>query len=81
MPKLPRVTSRQVIRALEKAGFEAFDQSGSHVYLHRWQGDKWTERVTVPHHPRKTLKLKTLRNILRQANVSVEEFGKSLKGK
>ena len=81
MAKLPRVTSRQAIRALEKASFESFDQSGSHVYLHRRKGDKWTERVTIPHHPRKTLKLKTLRSILRQANVTVEEFEKLLKGK
>ncbi|HJW84092.1 MAG TPA: type II toxin-antitoxin system HicA family toxin [Anaerolineae bacterium] len=81
MPRLPRVTSRQVIRALTKAGFEVFDQSGSHVYLHRWQGDKWTERVTIPHHPRRTLKLKTLRNILRQANLSVEDFETLLRGR
>jgi len=81
MPRLPRITSRQLIRALEKAGFEAFDQSGSHVYLHRWQGDKWTERVTVPHHPRKTLKLKTLRSILRQANLSVDDLEILLKGR
>jgi predicted RNA binding protein YcfA (HicA-like mRNA interferase family) len=81
VPKLPRVTSRQVIKALEKVGFQVFDQSGSHVYLHRWQGDKWTERVTLPHHARKTLKLKTLQNILRQAKIPVEEFEKLLKGR
>lgn len=81
MPRLPRVTSRQIIRALEKVGFEVFDQSGSHVFLHRWQGDKWTERVTIPQHPRKTLKLKTLQSILRQAHLSVEEFDRLLHGK
>jgi predicted RNA binding protein YcfA (HicA-like mRNA interferase family) len=81
MPKLPRVTSRQAIRALQNAGFAVFDQTGSHVYLHRWQNDKWTERVTIPQHPRKILKLKTLNSILRQANISVDEFINLLHGK
>jgi predicted RNA binding protein YcfA (HicA-like mRNA interferase family) len=81
MPRLPRVTGRQVIRALERAGFEIFDQAGSHVFLHRWQNDKWTERVTIPNHPRKILKLKTLQSILRQARLSVEEFDQLLHGK
>jgi len=81
MPRLPRATARQVIRALKKTGFEVFDQTGSHVYLHRWEGDKWGKRVTVPLHARKTLKLKTIRNILRQADISPEEFTELLRGK
>lgn len=78
MPRLPRVTGRQVVRALERAGFEVFDQSGSHVYLHRWTGEGWTKRITVPVHVGKILKLKTLRNILKQADLTVEEFIKYL---
>jgi predicted RNA binding protein YcfA (HicA-like mRNA interferase family) len=74
MPRLPRVTGRDVIKALKKAGFEEFDQSSSHVYLHRWVGDRWSERVTVPVHAGKILKLKTLSNILKQARLTVEEF-------
>jgi len=78
MPRLPRVTGSQVVRALKRAGFEAFDQSGSHVYLHRWTGEGWTERVTVPVHAGKTLKLKTLHNILKQADLTVEDLIKHL---
>lgn len=74
MPPLPRVSGKQVIRALKRVGFEEFDQSGSHVYLHRWTGERWSERVTVPVHGNKTLKLKTLKSLLWQANLTVEEF-------
>lgn len=78
MPRLPRATGKQVVQALKRAGFEVFDQSGSHVYLHRRTGEQWTERITVPVHARKILKLKTLANILKQANLTVEEFAQYL---
>jgi predicted RNA binding protein YcfA (HicA-like mRNA interferase family) len=51
-----------------------FDQSGSHVFLHRWAGNGWTARVTVPVHARQTLKPKTLSAILAQAGLSVEDL-------
>lgn len=74
MRPLPRVSGKQVIRALKRVGFEEFDQSGSHVYLHRWTGERWSDRVTVPVHGNKILKLKTLKSILKQANLTVDEF-------
>ena len=74
MPRMPRVTGKDTVKALTQAGFEVFDQSSSHVYLHRWTGDRWSERVTVPIHAGRILKLKTLSNILKQAHLSVEEF-------
>ncbi len=78
MPPLPRVSGKKVIRALKRVGFQEFDQSGSHVYLHRWVGDRWSERVTVPVHGNKILKLKTLKSILKQANLTVEELASLL---
>lgn len=33
VPKLPAITSKQLIRALKRAGFEIDHQRGSHVYL------------------------------------------------
>ena len=74
MPPLPRVTGKHTIRALKRAGFEVFDQSGSHVYLHRWTGTGWSARVTVPVHAGRTLRPKTLSAILAQTGLSVEEF-------
>ena len=78
MPRLPRVAAKELIRALRRAGFEEFDQEGSHVYLHRWTGERWSQRVTVPFHAGKTLKLKTLKRILDQAGLSVEDLTRLL---
>lgn len=76
MARLPRVSGKETIRRLKKLGFEIFDQSGSHVYLHKWdqQQSTWTQRVTVPVHGNKILKLGTLKSILKQADVVVEQF-------
>ena len=74
MQRMPRVTGEAAVKALEKARFEVIDRSASHVYLHRWMGFAWTERVTVPVHGGKTIKLKTLSSILKQAHLSVEKF-------
>jgi predicted RNA binding protein YcfA (HicA-like mRNA interferase family) len=67
MPKLPRVSGQAAIRALEKLGFEQVRQKGSHVVLRRDHNG-----CVVPLH--KELKVGTLAGILRQANVSAEEF-------
>jgi predicted RNA binding protein YcfA (HicA-like mRNA interferase family) len=73
--KLPRIDCQQLIRALERVGFVRKLQKGSH--LHMWQeADK--KRVTVPVHKGKTVPQGTLRAILRDADISVEEFLKLL---
>ena len=74
MARLPRVSGKRVVRALRKRGYEVFNVRGSHHYLHRWEDDRWSPIVTVPVHGNKILKLKTLKNILKQADLSVEEF-------
>ena len=33
MPKMPRISSREAIRALERLGFDQVRQTGSHVVL------------------------------------------------
>ncbi len=50
--------------------------SGSHVYLHKWDHEQnnWMQRVTVPVHGYKILKLGTLKNILSQSDVDVEKL-------
>jgi predicted RNA binding protein YcfA (HicA-like mRNA interferase family) len=69
--KLPRVEGRDVVRALERAGFERRRQKGSHVHLRR-EADQ--RRVTVPVHAGRTLPVGTLRGILRDAGVDLDEF-------
>lgn len=66
--KLPReVSGADVIRALEHPGFKVLRQSGSHVRLGRE-----AVRVTVPVHA--AVAPGTLKSVLRQAGVSVEDF-------
>ena len=75
-PKLPRVDCRQLIRALKRAGFEEQRRRGSHLHLHRASDGK---RVTVPVHKGRIVPIGTLRAILRDAGISVEEFRELLK--
>jgi predicted RNA binding protein YcfA (HicA-like mRNA interferase family) len=67
MPKLPHVSGAAVVRALERLGFEKLRQSGSHVIMRR--GSKG---CVVPLHSE--LKVDTLAGVLRQADVSPDEF-------
>jgi predicted RNA binding protein YcfA (HicA-like mRNA interferase family) len=70
MTELPVVTGRECIRALQRAGFVIDRQKGSHATLIR---DDPYARVTIPNH-RKGLKPGTLRRIIREAGLSVDEF-------
>jgi predicted RNA binding protein YcfA (HicA-like mRNA interferase family) len=70
-PKLPSVNSRQLIRALKRAGFQERRQRGSHLHLYRESDGK---RVTVPVHKGRSIPTGTLRAILRDARVDVKEF-------
>ncbi|MGA7732046.1 MAG: type II toxin-antitoxin system HicA family toxin [Chloroflexia bacterium] len=71
MPKLNRVSGEEAIRALERLGFVQVRQRGSHVILKKTT-DEGEIGCTVPLH--RELAVGTLRGILRQAGVSVEEF-------
>ena len=73
--RLPRITAAEVIRALERAGFSLVRQSGSHKIYKNREG----KRVTVPFHAGVTLHPKLLRNILRDADLTVDEFQQFLK--
>lgn len=69
--KLPRVECQQLIRALKRAGFAEQRQRGSHLHLKRESDGK---RVTVPVHKGRIVPIGTLRAILRDAGISVEQF-------
>ena len=68
--KLPSVKARQVIRVLEAVGFQRVRQSGSHA-TYRHSDGRWT---IVSIHPAKTIPKGTLRKIIRDAGLTVEEF-------
>ena len=67
-PRLPVVSGSDVIRALTRVGFGEVSQRGGHVKLRHGNG----RTVIVPLH--RELAPGTLRSILRQADLSVEEF-------
>jgi len=71
MNGLPVVRPRRLIRALERAGFVVHHVRGSHYYLRH--PEKSGLLVTVPYHNR-DLKRGTLRSILRQAGITLEEL-------
>ena len=68
--KLPRISAGEVIKVLEKAGFFLARQSGSHKIYKNREG----KRVTVPYHSGKILHPKVLSSILKDANLTPDEF-------
>ena len=71
MPKLPRISGSEAIRVLGRLGFHQARQRGSHAILRHADG----RGCVVPVH--RELKTGTLAGVLRQAQVSVEEFIKA----
>jgi predicted RNA binding protein YcfA (HicA-like mRNA interferase family) len=75
MAKLPSINYRQVIAALLRLGFRVVRQKGSHVRLEK-NLDNTVLKITVPAH--NPIKRSTLGHILKQANISLDEFLESL---
>lgn len=69
MSKLPIISGKECIKALEKVGFQQIRQKGSHIILIR--EDPFAQLV-VPNHD--TLDRGMLRAIIRQAGLSTDEF-------
>ena len=70
MGRLPVVSGRELVRALEKAGYLSDRQKGSHIVLR--QTEPPFRRVTIPDH--KELAKGTLRAILRQVGLTPDEL-------
>lgn len=75
-PKLQRVKPRELVRALKKVGFIEQRQRGSHLRMYR-EADQ--RLVIVPMHKGKDVPTGTLRGILRDADISPDEFLQLLK--
>lgn len=69
MANLPRPSGKEMVRFLERQGFSVIRVRGSHHFMER--GDA---RTTVPVHGNQTLKIGTLRGILRDIGMSPTEF-------
>ncbi|HEY9205093.1 MAG TPA: type II toxin-antitoxin system HicA family toxin [Candidatus Methanoperedens sp.] len=70
MPKLPIISGKEVIKVLSKIGYAVDHQTGSHFILR--QREYPYRRLTVPNH--KEIAKGTLRGIIKQSGLSVENF-------
>jgi predicted RNA binding protein YcfA (HicA-like mRNA interferase family) len=67
---LPRISGREVVKALTRIGYEQDRQRGSHIILR--QSSYPHRRITVPDHTE--IAKGTLRSIIREAGLTVDEF-------
>ncbi len=67
---MPRITGKQLVAALERAGFVIIRISGSHHHLHKDGGTL----VTVPVHTGEIISPFILKSILKQAGLSADEL-------
>ena len=74
-PKLPVLTGKDLARIAQRLGFELRRQRGSHAIYVR-ATDK--ARVVIPMHSAAAIKPKTLRAIIQDLKLSVEDFTKLL---
>ena len=72
MPKLSPVRGKDLIGILEKLGFEKIHQKGSHVRMRHSDG----RRTSIPLHSGEKVGIGLLRKILRDINLSPDEFRK-----
>lgn len=70
MPRLAPITAKKLIKILEEIGFYSVRQEGSHIQFAHVDGRK----TTVPMHSGEDLGRGLLRKILRDIQLSVEEF-------
>jgi predicted RNA binding protein YcfA (HicA-like mRNA interferase family) len=72
MPKLPRVSGADVVKALGRLGFVVARQRGSHIVMRRGASG-----CVVPNH--RELKSGTLAGVLKQVGVSTDDFIEALR--
>ena len=70
MTRLPRIKGKDLVRAIERAGFTAQRTRGSHVFLRHPDG----RTTTVPIHAGETIGPGLLRSILRDVELSPSEL-------
>ena len=74
MSRLPTVGFRQMERIPLRLGFEAVRQKGSHVFFPHRDG----RTTTVPNHPGRDLAHPLLHEILREIELTLEQFQEEL---
>jgi mRNA interferase HicA len=69
--KLPRMKSEEVLRILDRHGFERISQRGSHQ---KWRNPDTGKQVIIPYHKAKMLPLGTMRSIIEGSGITETEF-------
>ncbi len=75
MSRLPLVDAKTMEQLLLRLGFEKVRQKGSHVFYRHNDG----RTTTIPHHPGRNLARPLIREILREIELSPEQFNEELK--
>lgn len=76
MSSVPSLNYDKIVKSLQKNGFYFVRQKGSHIRMQKKTSEK-TVKVTVPTH--KPVKKNTLRQIIKQSELSLEDFLKFVK--
>jgi len=76
MTRLPRIKGRELVRALEKAGFVVDRTRGSHAFLKHPDG----RATAVPTHSGETIGPGLMRAILRDVEMTIGDFAELLQG-
>lgn len=75
-PKAPRLTGKQVEKAILRAGWYLHHSQGSHFYYRHYEHPG--KQIILPIHTGETIPQKTFRSILEQADLTLDEFTKLL---
>jgi predicted RNA binding protein YcfA (HicA-like mRNA interferase family) len=75
-PKIPRITGKQVEKAILRAGWYLHHSRGSHFYYRHPEHPG--KQITIPIHVGEIIPQKTLKSILEQADLASDEFMKLL---
>ncbi|MEZ6235047.1 MAG: type II toxin-antitoxin system HicA family toxin [Phycisphaerales bacterium] len=77
MGRLPVVSGKEAVRAFERIGYEVNHQTGSHIILRRREAPH--RHVSIPNH--REIAKGTLRGLIRDAGLTVEEYENPLRSK
>jgi predicted RNA binding protein YcfA (HicA-like mRNA interferase family) len=76
MSKVPSLSYERVVNALRRDGWVVVRQKGSHIRLHKHTATETLKLVVPAHRP---IKRSTLSHIVKQANLSLDDFLKLVK--
>lgn len=76
MTRLPVVSGKEAVRALERVGYQVVRQRGSNIRMKK-RGDPSAKPLTVPDH--KEIKPGLLGRLIHDAGLTVEQFRKLLR--